>query len=143
MRRIFKIGIFILLCSQVFAGSVTLVNDSANQLRAVIRAADGTYIGEVVVPARQTMQWNDYTGGVGNIQYPSASQTPYTVAWFCMTGDGTPFSICTNVNSGQTITALTCDGLRQCQPNPKQPYPPSKGSQAENNLQPQPQQPSQ
>lgn len=141
MRRIFTVAIFALLCSKALAGAVTLVNDSANQLRAVIRAADGTYVGEVVVPAMQTMKWNDYTGGVGNIQYPTASQTPYTVAWFCMTGDGTPFSICTNVGSGQTVTSTSCDGLRQCQPNKKQQYPPLKGSQAESNLQLEPEQP--
>ena len=124
-------------CSTLFGGTVTLINDSANQLRAVIRAADGTYLGEVVVPSQRTMKWNNYTGGVGNIQYYEVSQTPYTVAWFCMTGDGTPFSICTQVGSGQTVTALSCDGIKECQPQKKQPYPPLKGSQAENNLQPQ------
>ncbi|MGD0664974.1 MAG: hypothetical protein ABSA17_04510 [Rhabdochlamydiaceae bacterium] len=122
MRLALKTLIFLVIVSQAWAGSVRLVNDSANKLRAVIRAADGTYLGEVIVMPQRTMQWNDYWGGVG---YYSNSQTPYTVVWFC--ADGGDFSVCNSVPSGATVTAFSCDGLRQCKPVEKPKYPPEYG----------------
>jgi hypothetical protein len=101
------------------------VNDSAYKLKAVIRAADGTELGNIDVPAQQTMSWNSYWGGVGNIQYNDVSQTPYTVLWYCIAG--APYSVCTGVSSGSTVTASSCDGTKSCkQPPPKsgRTYPP-------------------
>jgi hypothetical protein len=123
MRWALKTLFFLLLAGQAWAGAVRLVNDTAYKLRAVVRAADGTYLGEVIVMPQQTMQWNDYWGGVG---YYSNSQTPYTVIWYCV--DGGDFSVCNNVPSGATITAFQCDGARQCRPQKKQQNPPQYGA---------------
>jgi hypothetical protein len=115
----------LLLCSTAWAGTVRLVNDTSYKLRAVIRAADGTELGSLDVPSQQTMSWNSYWGGVGNIQYNNISQTPYTVLWYC--SDGNPFSVCTGVSTGSTVTASSCDGTKSCkQPNKKsgRTYPP-------------------
>lgn len=117
MKEILRIILFLLVASVAWAGTVRLVNDAAYPLSAVIRAADGTKLGELVVPAQQTMSWNSYWGGVGNIQYNDVSQTPYTVLWYC--SDGTPFSVCQGVSTGSTVTALSCDGTKACQQKPK------------------------
>jgi hypothetical protein len=100
------------------AGTVRLVNDTGYKLRAVIRAADGTVIGEVVVNPQQTMSWNDYWGGVGTY---NQSMTPYTVAWYCSAGGD--FSVCNNVSTGATVTAYGCSGNQSCSPKSRQPKP--------------------
>lgn len=117
MRGMFRIVLFLLISTAAWAGTVRLVNDSAYQLTAVIRAADGTKLGELNVPAQQTMSWNSYWGGVGNIQYNDVSQTPYTVLWFCP--EGAPFSVCQGVSTGSTVTALSCDGTKSCKQKTK------------------------
>ncbi len=138
MRIVTQVVLFMLLCSAAWAGTVRLVNDTAYPLRAVIRAADGTELGKLDVPAQQTMSWNSYWGGVGNIQYNDVSQTPYTVLWFCPEGD--PFSACTGVSTGSTVTASSCDGTKSCKERQKKSgrtYPPEIPET------PQPQQPQQ
>jgi hypothetical protein len=138
MKSIFR-GLFFIGCiivsTSLSAGAVRLANDSAYKLRAVIRSANGSYLGEVLVMPQQTMQWNDYWGGIG---YYNQSQTPYTVIWFCV--DGGDFSVCNNVPSGATVTAFGCDGTRSCKPQPQQAYPPLQGAPTEEYLQQQEQQ---
>jgi hypothetical protein len=113
-----------------YAGTVRLANDSIFKLRAVIRAADGSYLGETVVPPLSTMSWNDYWGGVG---YYNQSRTPYTVIWYCSDGEG--FSVCLAVPTGGTVTALSCDGTKACKSGKKSDHPPSKGLPPEEYLQ--------
>jgi len=127
-----KIVCFLLLslCSLLEAGTVRLVNDSAFKLRAVIRAADGTYLGEVIVTPQQTMSWNDYWGGVG---YYNQSRTPYTVTWYCV--DGGDFAVCTDVPTGATVPAMTCEGTMSCKAKKKQDQQPSFGPDTEEYLQ--------
>lgn len=124
--------VFLLLFGVLEAGSVRLVNNTAYKLRAIIRAGDGTYLGEVLVNSQQTMSWNDYTGSVG---YPNTSQTPYTVLWYCNDGDGTPFGVCDGVGPGATVAAMTCSGTRACKPKKKPQNPPPYGQPPEENLQ--------
>ena len=109
-----------LLCSSVFAG-ITLVNDSTYKLTAEIRAADGTDLGSLQINSQQTMAWNTFSGTTGKLQYYDASQTPYTVIWFCNNGStDSPYSIWTQVSSGAVVTANGGDGLRSCQAPKKQ-----------------------
>lgn len=123
MKLILRTLFFVCVISEAWAGAVRLSNDSAHKLRAIIRSADGSYLGEVIVMPQRTMQWNDYWGGIGG--YYQNSQTPYTVVWYCV--DGGDFSVCNNVPSGATVTAFGCDGLRQCKPQQKQEHPPQYG----------------
>lgn len=129
MRWLLKTVFFLLFMGQAWGGAVRLLNDTAYKLRAVIRAADGTYLGEVIVMPQRTMQWNDYWGGIG---YYNNSQTPYTVIWFCV--DGGDFSVCNNVPSGGTVTAFSCDGTRQCRPQQKKQNPDQYGPPTEEYL---------
>jgi hypothetical protein len=141
MKFASRLLVFLACCSTAFAGTVRLVNDTAFKLRAVVRAADGTEIGAVDVSPQQTMSWNNYWGGVGNIQYYDASQTPYTIIWFCNLegGDPSPFSICSGVSSGSTVVAGQCDGTRACQPpKKKQKLPPAGYNPPQPSQSPQP-----
>lgn len=122
MRPKWILFVFLVVASHAWAGTVRLVNDSFYKLRALVRAADGSYLGEVIVMPQQTMQWNDYWGGIG---YYNQSQTPYTVIWSCV--DGGDFSVCEQVATGATITATGCDGTRACRPAKKQQNPPLYG----------------
>ena len=71
-----KFLLLLIAAASLEAGTVRLANNTSFKLRTVIRAADGTYLGEVVVNPQQTMSWNDYFGGIGTY---NNSQTPYTV----------------------------------------------------------------
>ena len=96
------------------AGTIRLVNDSPYKLKAVIRAADGTYLGEMILSEQHSGMWTDFgnsnPGGLGN--QDRYSQTPYTVMWFCI--GGKDFSVCDSVSTGSTVTALVCPGARSC-----------------------------
>jgi hypothetical protein len=140
MKIFIRLGILLLFCSSVFAG-VTLVNDSTYKLMVHIRASDGTDLGALEINPQQTMAWSNYSGGTGSIQYYDASQTPYTVIWFCNNGStDSPYSIWTGVSSGSVCTANGGDGLRSCQApkkqsqQPQQP-PPTQYPSAEQNHQ--------
>ena len=130
MKAIQKILFFLAFANVASAGAVRLANDSSFKLRAIVKSADGTYLGEMIVMPQKTMQWNDYWGGIGG--YYQNSQTPYTVIWYCV--DGGDFSICTNVPSGATVTAFGCDGVRQCKPQVKQKNPPQYGGSTQEYL---------
>jgi hypothetical protein len=107
----------------VFGGGVYLINDSTCTLRVVIRAHDGTYLGEQIMNAQQTGSWSNSYGtggryGPGTVNIAPMSQTPYTVTWYTM--DGKSYSFCDNVGTGNTVTAQGCTGSRTCPPPPPQ-----------------------
>ena len=115
---------FYFFASTLFCGTVRLYNDSPYKLRVVVRGADGSYLGELVMLPQNFSTWSDSdkqfgTFGKGNpySMGPSMSQLPYTVMWYCM--DGGDYSVCNNVFTGATVTAQTCDGARMCKPVPK------------------------
>lgn len=110
-----------LLSVGLLQGSVRLYNDSPYKLRAVIRAADGTFLGEMIVLPGSFHTWSDsYTSfGSSGQDYtqPDRSQTPYTVQWSCT--DGEFFAACSEVSPGAAITASGCDGPKYCKPKKK------------------------
>jgi len=127
-------------CFSLFAGTVRLANNSPYQLRAVIRGADGSYLGEMVINAGQTMSWSDTYGPVGpgggvHLDEPTRSQTPYTVLWYCL--DGNDYSINSDVATGGMAIAQYGDGARICKPK-KQPPPNQQQQAPEEYLQQQP-----
>jgi hypothetical protein len=121
MKKIFFILLF---CGALSAGTVRLHNDSSFKLRAVIRAADGTYLGEMVVLPQHYSTWN---GGYSNFSpnnnafqpNPTFSQTPYVIHWVCLDGD--EFGINTQIPNGGLAIAESSDGVRYCKPPPKKP----------------------
>lgn len=124
MKSLTWLASFLLFCKAAFAG-VTLVNDSTYKLTVHIRASDGTDLGSLSINSQQTMSWSNYMGG--SIQYYDASQTPYTVIWFCNNGStDSPYSIWTNVAAGSVVTANGGDGVRSCQAPKKKPREPAQ-----------------
>lgn len=122
--RIFILCLGLLSCFSLQAASVKLLNDSPYKLRAVVRASDGTYLGEMVINPQQSQTWSDAYGKTGQISQPTASQSPYSVLWYCISGDD--YSFCDNVATGSMVTAQSCSGPRLCKPpkteKPKSPY---------------------
>lgn len=119
--------IFLLCCSGLFAGTVRLHNDSPYKLRVVIRASDGTYLGEMVVLPQHYSTWNGGYAAFGPNSNafqpnPTYSQTPYMVHWLCL--DGEEFGVSSNVPNGGLAIAENSDGVRYCKPPPKKPASP-------------------
>lgn len=116
-----SITCFFCFWASLEAGSVRLYNNSNFDLRAVIRGADGYYLGELVVRAQNTAVWTDSYSYAGGYRGPNAqiesgyrSKTPYIVIWYCM--DGKDYAVCDTVSTGAVVMALNCAGPRQCTP---------------------------
>lgn len=128
-----------LVCSQVEAGTVRLFNDSSYKLRAVIRGADGSYLGEVVITPQSSNTWTDSVQHYGQEEANSyqrnvtRSQTPYTIIWYCM--DGSDFSFSDNIGTGAFTQAQQGTGKKSCGGNKAPEI--FKDSQGENILPPQ------
>ncbi|NGX37850.1 MAG: hypothetical protein K1000chlam2_01013 [Chlamydiae bacterium] len=117
-----KVILFLVCCTGLFAGSIRLYNDSPYKLRAVIRGADGTYLGEMVILPEHFNTWSDFYSsfGPGGQQYtesPNRTLTPYTVYWYCLDGDA--YGIVTNVATGSAVLAESAEGLKMCKPSKK------------------------
>ena len=110
------------------AGSIRLINNAPYDLRVVIRGADGSFLGEVVVLTQKESTWTDTygqygTSGGANADYNSSSRskTPYTTLWYCM--DGGSYAVCDTVSTGAVVTAQGCAGPRMCKPKKQQKVP--------------------
>ncbi|MBS0628699.1 MAG: hypothetical protein JSS30_00570 [Verrucomicrobia bacterium] len=119
-----KILLLLLSGTSLFAGTVRLHNDSPYKLRAVIRASDGTYMGEMVVLPMHYSTWNGGYASFGPHSNafqpnPAYSQTPYMVHWLCLDGD--EFGVSSFIPSGGLAIAENSDGVRYCKPPPKKP----------------------
>jgi hypothetical protein len=120
--------VFFIICLE--AESVRLFNDSAYDLRAVIRGADNSFLGEMIIRSQNSTTWYN-TYGPYESRTPVQkirSQTPYKVVWYCLNGE--QFSMCDTVATGGVAVALSCLGPRTCRskerPNesvPEQEYP--------------------
>ncbi len=127
-RWVFVVLGMILSPYLLFAGSVRLVNNSPYDLRAVIRGADGTFLGEVIVKSQKETSWTDTYGNYGtsgganaSVNQAYRSRTPYTILWYCMTG--TDYAVCDTVSTGAVVTSQGCLGARMCKPSSKEKYP--------------------
>lgn len=110
--------IFSVFSLNLQAGSVRLYNDTAHSLKATIRGADGSQLGEAVVAPQAYHNWTE-PPVKGPTEQPKitpkqsqVSRTPYTVIWYCP--DGSDFSIIDNVATGSLITALHGAGKKTC-----------------------------
>lgn len=109
---------FLVFSTAVFASSISLYNDSIYPLRAVVHAADGGKLGEVLVEPGQLMVWNDDSLLYG-YHPPGKSLTPFTIMWYCT--EGTPYSVSPQVANAGMVTAQTSQGTRQCKTPPPEP----------------------
>ncbi|HEY2810152.1 MAG TPA: hypothetical protein VGJ00_02020 [Rhabdochlamydiaceae bacterium] len=102
-------------CLLSWADILTLENDSQVPLNAVIQDATGTVLEEVVIQPGDSTTWSLNYEYYGYNSQPSAPQTPYTVNWYCDSGE--LFGTCMDVASESTVTALSCGGDQQCGQN--------------------------
>ncbi|NDE82292.1 MAG: hypothetical protein EB051_01580 [Chlamydiia bacterium] len=116
--RFYPFLIFSVFCLNLQAGSVRLYNDTAHSLKAIIRGADGSQLGEAVVAPQAYNNWTE-PPAKGPTEQPKitpkqsqVSRTPYTVIWYCP--DGSDFSMNDNVATGSFITALHGAGKKTC-----------------------------
>ena len=117
MKMILALACFITSYTQ--AESIRLFNDSVYDLRAVVRGADGSFLGEMLIRAQNSTTWYN-TYGPYQSRVPiqqSRSQTPYVVVWYCLNGE--QFSICDTVATGGAVEALSCLGTRRCRARKK------------------------
>ncbi|MGL4540580.1 MAG: hypothetical protein ACRCU0_06365 [Candidatus Rhabdochlamydia sp.] len=114
-----KALVFLSICflfgtSYVGAESVKLFNNSTYDLRAVVRGADGSFLGEMLIRSQNSTTWYN-TYGPYQSRVPiqeTRSQTPYSVVWYCLSGE--QFAICDTVATGGSVEALSCLGPRTC-----------------------------
>src|SRR5690348_12408351 len=107
-------GLIFLFCMPclIWGDSLVLVNDSNVLLNAVIQDATGTILEETVINPQNSSTWSlDYLYK-GYDAEESNPQTPYTVNWYCMSGD--LFGTCRDVPSDSTVMAQSCMGGQQC-----------------------------
>lgn len=120
MRKLF----FLVLSWIVLeGGTVRLVNDSVFKLDAEIKGADGTSLSKVTLNSQQVMTWDDYAGGRGGY---NQSRTPYTVLWYCPSGE--TFGVSSNIATGSVTSALASSGSRACKMDNQSGKPSDKNS---------------
>jgi len=101
-----------------WANSVTLLNDTSYTLQASIYDATGASLGQFTLNPRDATLWSDSEGDFG-VESQYASQTPYTVYWYCMSGG--EYGTCDNVAAGAVVTAQSCGGDQECPQQQLQP----------------------
>lgn len=113
MKKIIGMFVFFFtLQCLIWSDSLVLVNDSNEQLSAVIQDATGTVLEEMVIDSQDTSTWSLDYEDFGYDAQPNNPQTPYTVQWYCMSGE--VFGICRDVPSDSTVMAQSCMGGQQC-----------------------------
>lgn len=109
-----------LLSAQAYCTSIYLINDSAYTLRAIIRARDGSYVGEMIIPANGVTQWTDGGNVAGGLEQYPRSRSPFSVSWYCPEGE--IFSVDSKVTTGGSTSALGAVGSRSCRPQKQEPH---------------------
>ena len=110
---------FLFLTIYTRAESVRLFNDSPYDLRAVIRGADNTFLGEMLIRSQNSTTWyNTYGPYQSTVPIQeNRSQTPYKVVWYCLSGE--QFAMCDTIATGGAAVALSCLGPRTCRSKKK------------------------
>lgn len=117
MKKYFLL--FLFFANFVFCDSITLYNDSAFELVAVVRAANGKVVAQkTLAPGEQSIWSPDQISTDLSIKYDySSSYTPFTVVWHC-SYEGI-YSACYGLASGSMCVATQCSGPHYCNPKPK------------------------
>lgn len=112
MKKLFLLLFFPL--NFLFAESVTLYNDSAFELVAIVRAANGLVLAQqTLAPGEQSVWGTDQMPTSLDVPMDTIkSYTPFTVVWHC-TYEGI-FSACYGIASGAMVVATQCDGPHFC-----------------------------
>ena len=113
MKRLCGLFVVVFVFAQVmsWANSVTLLNNSPYRLQATIYDATGALLGQFTINSQDATLWSDNDENFGT-ENQYASQIPYTVNWYCMSGGS--YGTCSNVAAGSTVTAQSCGGNQEC-----------------------------
>jgi hypothetical protein len=110
-----KLFFFMLFCcSSIFCTTIYLHNDSPFTLIAVIKAADGSVIGQTKLEPNEEIFFNLEAQNQAKV-----SSTPYTVVWQCPHGGW--YSVCSPASPGSLIRANSGTGQKYCAPEEKKP----------------------
>ena len=116
-----KILLMLFFTSSLQATSLRLHNESICPLKAAVYSADGSFLGEVSVPAGGETSWNDSKGVIQQdkmlVQGPARSRTPLTVHWICP--DGETFASCEGVSTGAFVFSSQGTGKKLCKKEKK------------------------
>ncbi len=112
MKRVYLLILFVALQIGAFANSLTLFNNSPFTLTATVLAADGTNLGQFTINSQNGAQWSDQYEMAGTSANPNASQTPYTVIWYCP--EGTEYGINPQQSPGAYVTSGSAQGNLSC-----------------------------
>jgi len=117
MKKLFILFLFPII--SLLADSITLFNDSAFELTAIVQSATGSILAQKTFhPGEQGVWDSDQISTQLDVEYnTSGSYTPYTVIWRCSYQGY--YSVCSNVSPGAMVTAHSCPGSKYCQPKPK------------------------
>ena len=100
-----------------WTGSLTLINDSAQVLTAVVQTPSGKVLYKTTLKPGENSNLTGSKSTEFDIPTDSTeSLTPYTVIWKCDYKGY--YSTCSNVSPGSTITANSCMGAKFCEPKP-------------------------
>ena len=99
--------------NSAYSASVMILNDSPYILTATVLSATGTILGRVQVTQQQQQTWQD-----SNLNVDGLSQTPFTVIFYCPTGE--EYGVVTNVSTSGFVSASSSSGNKVCKaPKPK------------------------
>lgn len=107
--------LFLSLSSLIWADSLVLVNNSDVQLSATITDATGKVLEETgPINPQNSITWSLDFEYYGYNAEESNPQTPYTVTWYCNSGE--IYGTCYDAPSDSTVLAQSCGGDQQCNP---------------------------
>ena len=101
--------LFIFFISFIQSSTVRLINDSPFPLSSTILSATGTVLGRYNLKPQEQAGWENFA-----INSNGVSQTPYTVIFYCTTGE--VFGTVGGISTGGMIFASSASGPRFCKP---------------------------
>jgi hypothetical protein len=114
---------FTVLSFSLYSATVRLQNESLYSLTAKIYGADGSLIGEALIPKQETVVWSDVEGmREAKKKAPSRSKTPFRVHWYCMGGE--LFCLSEQVMNGSFVSTSQGIGGKTCSQETKEPSSP-------------------
>lgn len=108
MRKFLCILLLFLNCF-AYSSTVRLINDSPFPLTATILSATGAVCGRYSLQPQEQAGWETF-----DIDSKGVSQTPYTVIFYCQTGE--VYGTATGISTGGMVYSTSTSGPRFCKP---------------------------
>lgn len=105
----------LLLPLTLFAGAITITNDSPYTLTATVFSNANIQLGSMTIGTNESVTWEDTSYGT---YQPGVINAPYSVIWTC--SSGADYGVSYNIGDAATTSAQESAGARYCQEkNPK------------------------